>query len=350
MKKTCNVCGGKIVRGKCKQCGYSESSQSDYNEIECDLGENLEEKLGDNLIKDFEDDNDRQGYGIKGSAGTEVESEMTKMYNKRRKEFERQSGVTSVKKRPNPIFMLIIIIMIAFPVYLVVAKGVMFGIDVISEPGDIKVVDLLDDEFAYKFTKEKMSETGSTYKKTLTSGDYKVGVHIPEGTYTVTTLNDGSIIKVLDRYNGINIMEYGSVLLDPDHKKIEYKNVYLFEGATLGVSGPSDVKVVAENGRTLKEVEPTTEKETIPVETGYVAGVDFPVGTYDVELKSGGEWGELQKDGPKTFDILNVNLEETKMFYNIEFPEGTVVTIEDATAVFTTSEINTLDVVFEKSE
>ena len=59
----------------------------------------------------------------------------------------------------------------------------------------------------YQFAKRQLSETGEAYDEVLTGGYYEVGVHIPEGIYTVEAQDGESAIYLIDDENGIYIWQ-----------------------------------------------------------------------------------------------------------------------------------------------
>ena len=96
----------------------------------------------------------------------------------------------------------------------------------------------------------------------------------------------------------------------------------------------------------LKVLTPNSVKETLTIENGYMAGVDFPEGTYDIELTLIGEYGgKIKKESYEKTEFKRILNNETTIYRNVEFPKGTMVTVEEVSAVFTTSEFDITDIV-----
>ena len=214
--------------------------------------------------------------------------------------------------------------------------------------GATKIMYVDEEAGEYRFIEDVMNLKGDSYTVTLPQGDYKVGVHIPEGTYTATTVNHDSLLSISDDKNFINSTQYSSDhnVNNPD-EFVEYQNVLLFNGATLGLNNNYTVKLSTENAQTskMKKLEPNTVIESFEVKDGDVSGVDFPVGTYDIDIKA-------TEDGYGTVQQIHSDNSTSKkelvpggnsLHYNVEYPKGAKIVLDKATVTFTTSKFNTIE-------
>ena len=211
----------------------------------------------------------------------------------------------------------------------------------------VKIIDFTENEDTYENLTNQMNPKGESYSKTLEQGDYKVGVHIPEGTYRATNNNYECELKVTDNENGIHISENIDHFNEefPD-EMIEYRNIHLFNGATISVVSNDSVELDTKNAQTstMKKLEPNVVKESFEVKDGYVSGVDFPAGTYDVDIQPVKNYAGYVKQESQNYSSLKpIYLISENLHKNVEYPEGAKISIKRATATFTTSEFNTIE-------
>ena len=205
------------------------------------------------------------------------------------------------------------------------------------------VVDLARGE-TYSNSAKIPNKVGDKYSETLAAGDYEVGVHIPEGTYSVQMIKSSiSNFIVKDEANKI---KYSRNLYTSDGiASIKFKNVHLFTGATVKIESNDGAILVSENAQmnSMNQREPNTVKETFTIETDSVAGIEFPEGTYDITLMSlEGEYGNGKKSSYNQQQTIYTLGIEAITYKNIEFPKGTNFELYDVAVVFTTSEFNTI--------
>lgn len=165
------------------------------------------------------------------------------------------------------------------PDYIDLTEDIVYDEDTVEE---VSVSPYISDD-EYDYVTRELSETGEYFDDLLFPGYYQIGVHIPEGIYTLE-MTDGS---------------YGSIWLDDDENSIylslsfgdgedEYQiaeNVRLYEGALLEVYGDVNLRITSENAQSRTGMENPISADTIVYfsenET-YVVGVDIPEGVYDL--------------------------------------------------------------------
>lgn len=188
------------------------------------------------------------------------------------------------------------------------------------------------------------------YENYLEAGMYGVGVHIPEGTYTIgIDWGDGGLIEIMD-YEGNELYVNQVYLLDmEDMSYIE--DIYLCEGQILNV--PSELLVYlysddADFYNVYGEENPLTESFVISGEA--YAGVDFPAGLYDIWYEPSDEpeygivyyhlWNQQSQDVMlEGSQFLSQDMGKT-VYRNVPLTEGSKIWLEDLTQItLTPSEV-----------
>lgn len=175
----------------------------------------------------------------------------------------------------------------------------------------------------------------------LSNGNYTSGIDFPAGKYDIEAISGSGNVSSSNIYSGgINAI-MGTVeeneAIGSDIYEQKYANINLPDGVVLSVSGVT-VRITSEaaDGAPLKtRQQPNTE--TVELGNGnFVAGTDFPAGTYDVIAVSGG--GNVSSDNMYDGGInaimgtaeknkeIGSNLYQ-QTYKNIELPKGTTLTI-----------------------
>lgn len=206
----------------------------------------------------------------------------------------------------------------------------------------------------YEYLDRELPETGDFFEIELTEGEYLVGVHLPEGTYRAELVEGSGGIDVEDDENGIYLWEnFGT---DPDYDEVtEMDDIRLFQGARVEINRDMTLKLTTENGQTDRmEAIPNPLTEEYTLEAGHerTAGEDFPSGVYDIQVQS--DWAlfcyniptekEYVESGMYERSLLLDADENNGIYRNLVLPEGTVISSDDAEFVLTPSEvIGTMD-------
>jgi flagellar hook assembly protein FlgD len=171
------------------------------------------------------------------------------------------------------------------------------------------------------------------YTAQLSSGHYTAGIDFPAGTYTITAVKGNGNVSTSNMYSG-GLNAVMGVKGDDMYQK-EFKNAKIPEGEVLSISGLT-VKI-SSNGNVdtqLKKRENTATKEVTFSAGNYVAGSDFPEGTYDIIAVKGS--GNVSSDN--MFDgglnaIMSTKEDDMyiKEFKNAAFESGVTLTISGVT-------------------
>lgn len=173
----------------------------------------------------------------------------------------------------------------------------------------------------------------------LSSGHYTAGIDFPAGTYDLEAVSGGGNVSSSNMYNGgLNaVMGVSSKNISGlDVYEQQYSNIELPEGTVLSISGPT-IKITSDgaSGAPLQKRDQPIDA-TISLGNGnFVAGEDFPSGTYDITAISGG--GNVSSDNmysgglnvvmgtaDKNANMLDIYIQN---FKNADFPDGTTLTI-----------------------
>ena len=198
--------------------------------------------------------------------------------------------------------------------------------------------DSADSDGAYDYVTRELSEDGDSWEETLGSGEYVVGVQIPEGIYTLEVDSGSDTFNLSDYENGIYLWRQFA-LEDTDEDTVtSLEDVRLYNGAVVRLDG-GKIRFTTDCAQSLDNGEdnPLTEEVTLTGQNALVAGVDFPAGVYDVETTDEGAYLDFEvpvADGEEYADyyISSVYLEreydEDIAFKNLVIPEGVKVSLD----------------------
>lgn len=192
----------------------------------------------------------------------------------------------------------------------------------------------------YQYVSRELAEVGTEHQVTLGAGNYRIGVHIPEGNYTVTCESGAGSLVFDDTDNNIYLWRS---FYDDDPKEVE--DIRLYQGGELSISGSVTLQFHTMNAQTdsMPTVIPNPLTEEIEIWDGAIAGTDFPAGTYDMVATSGygtvdifvpGHYYEAEGDSPEV-STLYVSLDEEQLYgsgntyKNVVMPTGTRIEIKD---------------------
>ena len=130
-----------------------------------------------------------------------------------------------------------------------------------------------------------VSYTHLLYEADLTAGIYKGGVHLPQGTYTLTCKSGSGQVELTDSKNNIWVQyNFGD---DYDNTEEEVSDFEVFPGCYVIVEDTLELHMTAENAQmNLTAIaNPLTESKT--VSDKFTVGKDVPAGVYDVKCVEG---------------------------------------------------------------
>ena len=144
-----------------------------------------------------------------------------------------------------------------------------------------------DESDPYAQTDAVLRETGAFFENQLVQGEYVVGVHIPEGKYTIELMEGYGGIQVLDMEHNIYIYEFFSEEYEAGTDSItECEDVRLFAGATVKILSPGVRLRFSSETAQLDEMtgmkNPLTEQVHLKAGEKLTAGKDFEAGVYNL--------------------------------------------------------------------
>ena len=154
-----------------------------------------------------------------------------------------------------------------------------------------------DRDGRYDYVNYELPDEGEAWNNWLYTGEYQVGVHIPEGTYTVKIFEGDCTIVVQDNYNGVFLwQQMASEEEEEEDSVIEIDDLRLYDGAIVRIDGNTYLDMTTENAQPIEGYmqNPLTEDVEIANEQTLTAGVDFPEGVYDVIAGPGGGYLEFE--------------------------------------------------------
>lgn len=329
-EERCTLCGGKLdKKGICTECGLdNKKSERHYkvNQSSCD-GQPLTHVHDTNTGGQTAQKKDIPVFQRPHREKTPFQSRKQgngSVLPGRKKGETREDRASVAKILFGVTVLIILVVLVLYFVELIVQENQWgqegYSDELYSDGSEY-------DPYAY-VTKES-PESGESYSGKFSQGDYVVGVHIPEGTYTMTADEDGYMsLSVEDKENGIYL--YESV----NEEVPEVDDIRLFDQAVLSVSGEGYLTLSADNAQTEQMwsvSNPLTK--TVRIESGQTmtAGKDFPEGVYDIRAREGygspeviiyDEEGNILKNlYPWLYDMS-----ETECTYkNAVFPAGAVI-------------------------
>ena len=185
----------------------------------------------------------------------------------------------------------------------------------------------------YENVTKELPADGESVSFELTSGDYVVGVHIPEGNYQADVSYDYDTVQVDDWDSGFYLYEYAG-RTDGDY----LDDLRLYNGAIVHISSQTTITLYSDNAQTeniLYENNPLAGQEPLVVKKDLTVGPDLLAGVYDLILVSGEgsvdvdiytEYGESME----TKNLyLGENCTDGKEYKNLVLPKNAQITLDD---------------------
>lgn len=327
-KKRCYLCGGKLVKGVCVDCGLDnyrndrKSFQLNTTTAEFALdGKALERDSTETVSQDVQKNDTKLEYTFQ---------------NKKQNQQVRKKAKDSVEGNKHSPLRLIKTFFIAIIVITLLPFIVRFfvrGYYTFKNRYDIQTtqdsVSVKTHDF-YERASYQLSEEGEHFELELTPGNYKIGVHIPEGIYSLELEEGSGLCREIAKDNNIHVSwwlsDYEKSLKDGAVQSVDdvhlYQNGYLIIDEGLKVRLTSDS---AQMNKMIPQIENTViDQVAVKEETQYIAGTDFPVGVYDLKSEEG--FTGIKVEYGENRDSYWVNNKEVEGYKNIYLPEGAVVT------------------------
>lgn len=387
-KNRCYLCGGKLLDGRCQDCGLDnmrnyrkhfhlnesdsvESMNGDTGQasVECDVkGGQLPENAGGQVLRPVE-----RIPGSGNSAAQQIQNAPAGTMGNFQNAGRNQHGHYQNTSGPNPIpgwtlrngrrypapsvptagGVKIAVAVIGLIVVLAVFisdyvqehnrdSGAAYEDGYASEP-------VTGEEGPYEFVERELSETGDVFETELGQGEYLVGVHLPEGSYTAELLDGSGNFSVDDFENGIYLWQaFGT---DTEYDETEYmEDIRLYQGARVSVTDGVILRMRTENGRTEKLEtmdNPLTKEVSLKEDETVVVGEGCPAGVYDLSAKKEDTWALLRcripddsyEEGYYERSYWISGEERDDLYRNIYLKEGMEITAEESPLLLTPSEV-----------
>lgn len=286
-KKRCYLCGGKLINGRCQECGLD-------NEKSAGKTYRLNESSG------------MQEEWIRGEQ----------------------------KKKPGIVLLTVLVGILAVTVGIAGLIGYQ-----IKKEQDQVIVPPGKEYDEYGYVTRELSQTGDPYDNSLTGGYYEVGVQIPEGIYTVEAKEGEGAVYLNDDENGIYIFQQMGIHTANPSQLSVLEDLRLYDGALLEVKSGVSLRFISDCAQTEElHGQENPQKESIRLEMGQTltAGKDFPEGVY--HLKSDPDWNDLVMTLPKKYlaeyvqtgeerqEIIHFTPDPLEQSYaNVPIPKGAKV-------------------------
>lgn len=203
----------------------------------------------------------------------------------------------------------------------------------------------------YEYAPRELSDEGETFEIILEPGQYKTGVHIPEGRYVVY-LEEGVGSASVDDYEN-SIYMWQSFGDEEEYDEVlEWGDVRLYQGSIFEISGDVRLRLYTENAQSGMQASienPLTEEVLLRKGETVIAGEDFPEGVYDFQAIS--DWTSISYRIPlytdyedEELNFLNqsewVSSNDLGFVYrNVVLPAGTAVSAQDADGMLIPSQM-----------
>lgn len=314
MKNECSLCGGRIEKGKCIQCGMDffrreKSSQPDVNRKSAAVKPVAVKPVAVKPV------------AVKPAApGSAPQPQSTIT----RPKLDEAKGNGS--KYIIAVVIISALLTMAGTVYEYIADQFSSGTATTVAPGD---------ESLSEHNKRELPLAGEFYQVDLEAGSYIVGEHIPAGQYTVTMEERWGWLQVDDPDNAIYFSQGVAAQGEEDDffsGKVE--DLWLYNGARLAVQSSVPLHFEAANAQldSLAEAQPNPLDQEVVIDRELVAGVDFEPGTYDIELDT--DYLELEIRDRDGNELMNLTLEDNdygfRKYLNVTLGTGDSIIIVDA--------------------
>lgn len=319
--KRCNLCGAKLSGDVCGECGYNNAAYSyDVN----DRGEYCTHSSSEQFF-DEEDHwkhmdpeiemKDKWDYSqIEEQDDNEFEKQYDSQPNKAPVTYGLNEKRRKKKKSGRGKLFWIVLMIWLVSNGIGILRGIVEGI--IDDYGEsYRDYDSVTEAVTEEEDAEKtriVYQDGKEFEARLHSGNYVAGVQIPVGIYQVNWVSGDGFFRVWnpETYYWESLYMYET---DSDEKQ-NLQEVELTEGTMLQVEYLLAVDLTTEDSEGYVERKENSLTETIKVEDGMKAGIDFPAGTYRAICENGAYHSSLL--------IKHYSAAEYEMAAMVEFPEG----------------------------
>lgn len=366
MRKRCRLCDGKLVDNVCVECGLDNSKGDDsyvsepsschdgpmthVHEGHADplLGKTLtyeqQEQLKEEIRRRMKERNVTKKDIVRSAMNTwQDNSKSSYLVNV-------QSQAKKVKKKTKRTGGVLHGLVLSFTVIGIIAGIISAIIEEIRysnlDSWGVETIMWEDSADPYDFVTRELSEEGETYSISLGAGLYKVGVHIPEGSYTVRLVEGEGSMDVDDEENAVYLSYSFGVNENEEFEYVtEVADVRLYDGAIVEIVGKVGLDFSTENAQITMESIPNPNTESGTFTDEFTVGEDIPAGVYDIRCIEGS--GIFDYDIKHTEDFSSYEGKTMgcgdsafpEEYKNIVLPEGTTVILDSLTVTLTPSAV-----------
>ena len=324
--KRCSLCGGKLnSNGICTECGLDNNkSDKNYriNQSECDHEPltHVHYDKNEKPVKQPKPNTPRQSW----QGSTTTYSENTGSTGRKK---------AGNKKKPGRIISKVISV--------IVILNLIFGIaqpffDAIFDDGLGGYKENTEDytrNDPYEYVTKELPADGESVSFELTSGDYVVGVHIPEGNYQADVSYDYDTVQVDDWDSGLYLYEYEG---KTDGNYLD--DLRLYNGAIVHIFSQTTITLYSDNAQTdniFYEDNPLVGQEPVTIKEDTIVGSDLLAGVYDLTLVSGEGSVDVDiytEDGESSETknlYLGENCTDGQGYKNLVLPKNAQITLDE---------------------
>ena len=276
-RNCCHLCGEKLVNGYCRSCGFYavKNKKVRYHLNESGVSHRLDAS-GDSVCHKPKTDKKKSG-AQRFTADFGKWSKDTK----KPQALSRKSGSQNAGNKVNKKRFATILGIAGVVISLLVALAGIMEENTYSQ----SIPEYESEEYnPYEYVARELSETGEYFVTELSAGEYLVGVHLPEGNYTVRFLEGAGGLSVSDYENIIYL--YESFGEDPEYGGVlRMEDVRLYDGALVEVNSNVRLEFETQNGQnqSMRQTEnPLKEAYRLKRGEQYTVGDEIEPGVYDI--------------------------------------------------------------------
>lgn len=339
IKSKCQICGGEIKDGRCRECGMpyrDDAKMYRMNETRSAVQKESEQS-GKKQVTNGKPQPERtttsqkqqRQYKRTRVAGGSAQKRIMNSAAARQKEKNSNAKTKALVVCGGIVLLLWVIAMLQDHTFRS-EREVSYetAVNMVENQGDITV-----DPEEYPDDLPALPETGEEFTAELDAGTYRVGWQIPEGIYTVSAGGmDSSQISVTDEEHMIWI--YQSMTQDSEgYGAQSISDVRLYQGAEVMVEGSDPLTFHSTCANTVSQAaaveNPLTESFTLNISEKSMRD-DIPAGYYDLSAKKG--WGPItvrRGEEEITSVFMGAYSGNSKTYRNFFVPEGAAVYLEE---------------------
>ncbi len=339
IKSKCQICGGDIRNGRCRECGmpYRDDAKMYRLNETLSAAQKEAQQSGKKQVTKSKPQPERtttsqkqqRQYQRTWAAGGSAQKRIMNIAAARQKEKNPNAKTKALVVCGGIVLLLWVIAMLQDYTFRS-EREVSYetAVNTVENQGDITV-----DPEEYPEDLPALPETGEEFTAELEAGTYRVGWQIPEGVYTVSAGGkESSQISVADEKHMIWI--YQSMTQDREgYGASSISDVRLYQGAEVMIEGSDPLTLHSTCANTESQAaaaeNPLTQSFTLNI-SGKSMRDDIPSGYYDLSAKKG--WGPItvrRGEEEITSVFMGAYSGNSRIYRNFFVPEGAAVYLEE---------------------